>query len=50
MNPVFAEPITVWTDKMVCRDVEGIPWMWIEFAGMDDDDNMYSEWIGIFDK
>lgn len=49
-RPVFATPVTEWIDKMVHRDVNGIPWMWIEFAGIDDDDQIISQWIGIFDS
>jgi phage gp37-like protein len=48
--PNFANPIVEWKDKMIHRDINGIPWMWIEFAGMNDNDEVYSQWVGVFDK
>lgn len=47
--PVFATSILEWNDKMVHRDINGIPWMWIEVAGIDEN-GVYSEWVGIFDS
>ena len=49
-RPVFAKPITEWSNMMVHEDINGILWMWYEFDGYDDDDKPLSRWVGLYKK